>query len=72
MLGPFLGQAIYSAIDFEFTFYVFAGIIAPFMVLCFFWIPQSLNRGKVNGVDDKELAAGMMGAGHEGAPVQSK
>ena len=44
MSGPLLGQLIYNALEFEKTFYIFAGIISPFLLLSILWIPRELNR----------------------------
>ena len=41
MLGPLLGQFIYNELKFEATFYAFALMIAPFMILAIAWIPKS-------------------------------
>eukprot|EP00347_Sterkiella_histriomuscorum_P004444 403360434 len=44
MLGPVIGQALYSALDFEYTFYVTTAIIfVPFMLVIFF-IPNRINK----------------------------
>jgi len=46
MLGPVVGQMIYSGTDYNFglTFYIFAGILTPFMLIALFLLPNSLNR----------------------------
>ncbi len=46
MLGPVVGQVIYTGTKYDFglTFYIFAGIIAPFMLLALFMLPRSLNK----------------------------
>ena len=46
MLGPVVGQMIYSGTKYDFglTFYIFAGILTPFMLLALFLLPRSLNR----------------------------
>lgn len=46
MLGPVVGQMIYSGTKYNFglTFYIFAGILIPFMLLALFLLPQSLNK----------------------------
>ena len=46
MLGPVVGQIIYSGTKYDFglTFYIFAGILTPFMLLALFLLPHSLNR----------------------------
>ena len=46
MLGPVVGQMIYSGTKYDFglTFYIFAGILTPFMLLALFLLPHSLNR----------------------------
>jgi MFS family permease len=51
MAGPVVGQFIYSATDYKFgvTFYIFSGIIFPFMLLALFLLPNSLNRRSEHG-----------------------
>jgi hypothetical protein len=46
MLGPVVGQIIYSGTNYNFgwTFYIFAGILTPFMLMAFFLLPKSLNK----------------------------
>jgi len=46
MLGPVVGQMIYSGTKYNFglTFYIFAGILTPFMLLALFLLPLSLNK----------------------------
>ncbi len=46
MLGPVVGQMIYTGTKYDFglTFYIFAGILTPFMFLAIFFLPRSLNK----------------------------
>lgn len=46
MLGPVVGQMIYTGTNYDFglTFYIFAGILTPFMLLALFLLPRSLNK----------------------------
>ena len=51
MLGPVVGQIIFSITRYNFglTFYIFSGLIAPFMVLAWVVLPSSLNKRQQNG-----------------------
>ena len=42
-MGPLVGQWIYGVLSFQWTFYTFAGILTPFMILVIFMIPKVLN-----------------------------
>ncbi len=46
MLGPVVGQMIYSITNYDFglTFFIFAALITPFMLLAAFLLPNSLNK----------------------------
>jgi MFS family permease len=46
MLGPVVGQMIYSITNYDFglTFFIFAALITPFMLLAVFILPNSLNQ----------------------------
>ena len=49
MMGPVVGQVIYSGTNYNFglTFFIFASILTPFMLNALFMLPRSLNkRGK--------------------------
>ena len=43
MLGPVLGQLIYSAVKYAATFYCFAGILTAALIVVIFIIPSHLN-----------------------------
>ena len=51
MLGPVVGQMIFSITRYNFglTFYIFSGLIAPFMILAWVVLPSSLNKRQQNG-----------------------
>lgn len=44
MLGPVIGQALYSLVQFEKTFYIFAGIMSVAMLIIVVVIPSHLNH----------------------------
>jgi hypothetical protein len=44
MLGPVLGQLIYVQLQFERTFYCFAGILSVFFLLAIVVLPSTLNH----------------------------
>lgn len=44
MLGPVIGQILYSSLGFEYTFYCTAGIIAIPLLLQIAFIPNRLNK----------------------------
>jgi hypothetical protein len=44
MLGPVIGQALYSLVQFEKTFYIFAGIMSVAMLIVVVVIPSNLNH----------------------------
>lgn len=44
MLGPVIGQALYSVLDFEYTFYCTSGILCIPFICVVFLIPSKLNR----------------------------
>lgn len=52
MLGPVVGQMIYSVTNYNFglTFYLFAAVITPFLLLAAFVLPNSLNKRQGGGV----------------------
>jgi hypothetical protein len=51
MLGPVVGQMIFSITRYNFglTFYIFSGLIAPFMILAWMVLPSTLNKRQQNG-----------------------
>ena len=51
MLGPVVGQLIYSVTSYNFglTFYIFSVFIAPFMILAWVALPNSLNDRQQGG-----------------------
>lgn len=44
MLGPVLGQALYSLVNFEITFYIFGGALSLAMIIVMIIIPSHLNH----------------------------
>lgn len=44
MMGPVFGQALYSVVQYEWTFYIFAMVLAVAMVVLIFIIPNSINH----------------------------
>jgi membrane protein YdbS with pleckstrin-like domain len=44
MLGPVLGQLIYSGVKYAWTFYIFAFILAVSLIIVIFIIPSHLNH----------------------------
>jgi MFS family permease len=44
MLGPIIGQLLYNALDFEYTFYATALIILVPFLLVLFAVPNRLNK----------------------------
>lgn len=44
MLGPVLGQLIYSAVKYAWTFYIFAGILSVALIIVIIIIPSHLNN----------------------------
>lgn len=53
-MGPLVGQWIYGVLSFQWTFYAFAGILTPFMILVIFMIPKELNHNEQIKVIDFE------------------
>lgn len=53
MLGPILGQIIYSmtGYDFFWTFILFSGVIACFMINAFINLPNTLNLKREGKID---------------------
>jgi len=43
MLGPVLGQLIYSAVGYAPTFYCFAGLLTVALIIVIIIIPSNLN-----------------------------
>ena len=44
MLGPVIGQALYTFVQYEKTFYIFAGLLTVAMITLVIVIPNSLNH----------------------------
>jgi ABC-type transport system involved in cytochrome bd biosynthesis fused ATPase/permease subunit len=44
MIGPVLGQALYTLVNFEKTFYIFAGALLLAMIIVMIIIPSHLNH----------------------------
>ena len=44
MLGPVLGQLIYSGVKYAATFYIFAGILTVSLIIVMIIIPGHLNH----------------------------
>jgi predicted MFS family arabinose efflux permease len=44
MIGPVIGQALYTALDFEYTFYCTSGILCVPLILIIFLVPNKMNR----------------------------
>jgi len=44
MLGPVLGQLIYTKVEYAATFYIFAGILTCALIVVLFIIPSHLNH----------------------------
>lgn len=44
MLGPVLGEVLYSLVQFEKTFYIFGSIIMSAMIFLIFVIPSEINH----------------------------
>eukprot|EP00347_Sterkiella_histriomuscorum_P005636 403355840 len=51
MLGPVIGQALYTALDFEYTFYCTTGILCMPLILVIFLIPNKMNRSDEDRAD---------------------
>lgn len=49
MMGPAIGQVLYSALDFEKTFYCTSGILVIPAILTLNYIPTKLNKSKNHG-----------------------
>jgi MFS family permease len=45
MMGPCLGQALYTLFNYQLTFYIFAGFFTLAMLVLIFMVPSHLNRG---------------------------
>ncbi len=46
MVGPVLGQVLYSVVKYELTFYIFAGVLAVCMIALIFIVPNSINHAE--------------------------
>jgi predicted MFS family arabinose efflux permease len=46
MLGPIIGQTLYSFVQYEWTFFIFAGVMAAAMLVLIFVIPKSINHAE--------------------------
>lgn len=59
MLGPVLGSLIYSAVGYEWTFYIFGFILLAAEIVVFLILPNKLNHTQVNEVEilEKEIEA---------------
>lgn len=44
MLGPVLGQLIYSGVKYAATFYIFGGILTAALIVVIIIIPNHLNH----------------------------
>lgn len=44
MIGPVIGQALFTALNFEKTFYYTSGILLLPLICVIFWIPNKMNR----------------------------
>jgi|LauGreDrversion4_2_1035121.scaffolds.fasta_scaffold125036_2 hypothetical protein len=43
MLGPVLGQALFTRVGFEFMFYIFAGMLSLVLIILTIMIPSYIN-----------------------------
>lgn len=55
MIGPVIGQAVYSAVGFEKTFYYTAGMIAVPSILVILAVPNRLNKSAAEFENEKHL-----------------
>lgn len=46
MMGPIIGQALYTFVNFELTFYIFAGVLCLGMVVIMIVIPNKINHAE--------------------------
>lgn len=44
MLGPVLGQALYSLVNYENTFYIFGAVLSIAMIIVVVVIPNNINH----------------------------
>jgi MFS family permease len=44
MMGPIVGQALYTFFNFEKTFYIFAGVLGLGMLIIMIVIPNNINH----------------------------
>ncbi|CDW87636.1 permeases of the major facilitator superfamily [Stylonychia lemnae] len=51
MIGPVIGQALYSILDFEYTFFCSAAIVGTSLILTLVLIPQRINNTSSNERD---------------------
>jgi len=46
MMGPIIGQALYTFVNFELTFYIFAGVLCLGMLVIVIVIPNKINHAE--------------------------
>lgn len=46
MLGPVIGQTLYTFVQYKWTFFIFAGIMAAAMLVLVVVIPKSINHAE--------------------------
>jgi predicted MFS family arabinose efflux permease len=56
MLGPIIGQLLYNALDFEYTFYATALIIFVPFLLVVFTVPNRLNKSAEEREEERQQA----------------
>lgn len=54
MLGPIIGQLLYNALGFEFTFYATSLIIAVPAIMVMFTVPNRLNKSRAERDQEKK------------------
>ena len=56
MLGPVMGQLLFNALDFEYTFYATALIIFVPFLLVVFAVPNRLNKSAKEREEERQKA----------------
>lgn len=68
MLGPVLGQLIYSGVGYAPTFYIFAGILSVSLIIVIIIIPGHLNKV---AFDDSKQGSMVESIGEDGNKIVS-